>query len=107
MARAEQHPEWLQRAMAVRDQVAAAAVNLNGAEVTRVSGGVTLTLSAHGELRAIRIDPVALSRAADLERHILTAHQEAHQEAKRLTMGLMAPLRGMITEANLPLGQDT
>jgi len=106
MAQAAQQPEWLRRAIAVRDEVAAAAMNLNTTEVVRRSGGVTVTLCATGELRGIRIDPAAPTRAAELERHIMAAHQEAHQEIRRLAMGMMEPLRGMVAEANQKLGVE-
>jgi DNA-binding protein YbaB len=97
-------PDWVQRAFALRDGLAAAASNMNTTEVTRSSGGVTVTLAASGELRSIRVDPKVLGSAAEVERHTMCAHQEAHQAIRQLAEDMMAPVRDLVTQANQRLG---
>ncbi len=92
-------PDWVQRASALRDGLVTAAADMNTAEVTRSSGGVTVTLAASGELRSIRVEPRVLSSAAEVERHTMRAHQEAHQVIRQMAEDMMGPVRDMVAQA--------
>jgi DNA-binding protein YbaB len=94
----------MQRVFALRDGLAAAATNMNTAEVTRSSGGATVTLAASGGLRSIRVDPKLLSSAAEVERHTMRAHQEAHEAIRQLAEDMMGPVRDLVAQANQRLG---
>jgi DNA-binding protein YbaB len=100
MTQPGKEPDWMERVFALRDGLATAASNMTTAEVTRSSGGVTVTLAASGELRSIRVDPKVLSSAAELERHTMRAHQEAHQAIRQMAEEMMGPVRDMVTQAN-------
>jgi len=100
MAQPGTEPDWVQRVFALRDGLAAAAVNMNTTEVSRSSGGVTVTLAASGELRSVRVDPALLGSVAELERHLMGAHQQAHQAIRQLAEEMIGPVREMVAHAN-------
>ncbi len=104
MAQPGREPDWVQRAYALRDGLAAAASDMTTTEVTRTSGGVTVTLAANGELRAIRVEPKMLGSSAEVERHTMRAHQEAHQAIRQMAEEMMGPVRDLVTRANLMFG---
>jgi DNA-binding protein YbaB len=90
---------WAADADAVRQNIARIQERLKDAEVTGAagSGAVALRMSAHGELRDIRIDPAATGDVATLRRHILAAHAQAWAGARQLNQELMGPLNELVS----------
>lgn len=88
-----------QQMFAMRDELTAAASRMETSEVSRTSGGVTVTLNGSGTMRAIRIDPAAARDVASLERHIMVAHEEASAAVKQLAEATLGPLREFVARA--------
>lgn len=99
MAQPNSFEGWAKNAFAVRDEVAAAAARMDEVEVTRSSGGVTLTLTTSGAMRSIRIDPKAIADTTSLERHVMLAHQEAFAAVRQAATDMLGPLRDFVTRA--------
>lgn len=96
--------EFMQQAQIVQGQLAQAQNALSDAEVTGTAGAglVSMTLTAAGEMRWIRIDPraVELDDVSNLERLIMAAYHDATSGIRELTYNMMAPLQDLITRAD-------
>jgi DNA-binding YbaB/EbfC family protein len=83
----------MKQAKAMQEQMALATEKLNETEVTGESGGglVTVTLSAKGDARSIKIDPSILvpSEVEIVEDLIIAAHAEARRKAEDLQQEMM------------------
>jgi DNA-binding protein YbaB len=92
------------QAFAIRDEFAAAASKLEEAEVTSTSGGVTVTLTPNGQMRAIKIDPRLADDVAALERDVLYAHQAAATAIRQMAENMLSPLRDLVDQATQASG---
>lgn len=88
-----------QQMFAMRDELTAAASKMETSEVSRTSGGVTVTLTGGGAMRSIRIDPAATRDIADLERHVVLAHEAASAAIKQMADATLGPLRDFVARA--------
>jgi DNA-binding protein YbaB len=97
---AQQHDQdaWLAQAGVVQQSLLQARARLQEAEVTGTAGAgaVNLRLSVSGELREIRLDPSATDDVAQLQRHILAAHAQAFDEARKLTQEMVGSLNEVV-----------
>lgn len=85
-----------QRTTAMQSQFIQARSKLAEAEVTGTSGRVTLTLTATGDLRDIRIGTDAVDDIADLQQQILAAHRHATAALHDLAQDMMRPLQDLV-----------
>ena len=90
--------QLMKQAQKMQQQLAAAQEELAEIEVTGTAGGglVTVTMTASGELRAVKIDPKAVDPddIETLEDLILAAVHNASEAAKATTEEKMSPLSG-------------
>ncbi len=88
----------LEQAMVIRDQLAAAQVELTESEVTgrSANGLVEVTLRGTGEVTGIKIDPGAFDPRdpGELEELLMTAFRHAHDGIR----GLAAEKAGRLTD---------
>jgi DNA-binding protein YbaB len=87
------------QAFLIRDEFAAAASELEEAEVTRISGSVTVTLSPSGAMRALKIDPSGAGDIAALERDVMLAHEAAATAIRQMAEHMLSPLRDLVEKA--------
>ncbi|MBO6730012.1 MAG: YbaB/EbfC family nucleoid-associated protein [Maricaulis sp.] len=83
----------MKQAQAMQEKMAEAQAALDEAQVTGESGGgmVAVTLTAKGDMKALRIDPTMIdpSEPEILEDLILAAHNEARRKAEDKQKELM------------------
>lgn len=83
----------MKQAQAMQEKMAEAQAALDEAQVTGESGGgmVAVTLTAKGDMKALRIDPAMIdpSEPEILEDLILAAHNEARRKAEDKQKELM------------------
>ncbi len=83
----------MKQAQAMQEKMAEAQAALDEAQVTGESGGgrVAVTLTAKGDMKALRIDPTMIdpSEPEILEDLILAAHHEARRKAEDKQKELM------------------
>lgn len=83
----------MKQAQAMQEKMAEAQAALDETQVTGESGGgmVAVTLSAKGDMKALRIDPTMIdpSEPEILEDLILAAHNEARRKAEEKQKELM------------------
>jgi len=88
--------QLMKQAQKMQEQLAAAQAELAEAEVTGTSGGglVTVTMTASGEFRSVKIDPRAVDPddIETLEDLVLAAIHNATGAARELTEEKMGPL---------------
>jgi DNA-binding YbaB/EbfC family protein len=92
--------------MKLQRQLAAAQQELAEAEVTGTAGGglVTVTMTASGEFRSVKIDPKAVDPddVETLEDLVLAAIHNASEAGRELTEKKMGPLTGGLGGLGLP-----
>jgi DNA-binding YbaB/EbfC family protein len=88
--------QLMKQAQKMQKQLEAAQAELADAEVTGTAGGglVTVTMTASGEFRSVRIDPKAVDPddVETLEDLVLAAIHTASEAARALTEEKMGPL---------------
>ena len=88
--------QLMKQAQKMQKQLEAAQAELAEAEVTGTAGGglVTVTMTASGEFRSVRIDPTAVDPddVETLEDLVLAAIHTATEAARVLTEEKMGPL---------------
>ena len=88
----------MKQAQKMQQQVAQAQAELAAAEVTGTSGGglVTVTMTASGDLTAVKIDPKAVDPedVETLEDLVLAAVHNATEAGRAVTEKTMGPLTG-------------
>jgi nucleoid-associated protein EbfC len=88
--------QLMKQAQKMQEQMASAQAELTETEVTGTAGGglVTVTMSAAGEFRAVKIDPRAVDPddVETLEDLVLAAVHNAAEAAQQLTQEKMGPL---------------
>ena len=98
----------LQQAQAMQEQLMSAQAELAEAEVTGQAGNglVTVTQTAAGEVRAVKIDPKVVDPddVETLQDLILGALADAAQEAQALQAQKMGPLAGGLGDMGGGLG---
>jgi hypothetical protein len=89
----------LQQAQQMQQQLMDAQAALAEAEVTGQAGNglVTVTMTAAGDVRAVRIDPKVVDPedVETLQDLLVAAMQDASREAQQLQMEKMGPLAGL------------
>lgn len=93
--------QWMQQANAVQAQLVQARSRLVDAEVTASSGRVTLSLSATGDLRDIRIDLDTVDDVAELQQQILAAHAEATAAIHEMARDMIRPIQDLVGGVDL------
>ena len=96
--------EFMQQAQVMQRQLAQAQADLVVAEVTGTAGAglVSVTLTAGGEMRWIRLDPsvVESDDVPRLERLIMDAYHDATAGIRELTHNMLEPLSDLIARAS-------
>src|SRR5258705_13966475 len=96
----------MRQAQKMQKQLEAAQAELAAAEVTGTAGGglVTVTMTAAGEFRTVKIDPKAVDPddVETLEDLVLAAVHNASEAARTTTEAKMAPLSGGMGGLGLP-----
>jgi nucleoid-associated protein EbfC len=99
--------QMLQQAQQLQQQLADAQAELSAAEVTGDSGGglVSATVSGHGELKALSIDPKAVDPddVETLSDLVVAAVRAASDKAKKLAEEKMSPVTGALGGGGLGL----
>jgi nucleoid-associated protein EbfC len=92
--------------MKLQRQLAAAQQKLAETEVTGTAGGglVTVTMTASGEFRSIKLDPEAVDPddVETLEDLVLAAIHNATEAGREITEAQMGPLTGGLGGLGLP-----
>ncbi|HET8660107.1 MAG TPA: YbaB/EbfC family nucleoid-associated protein [Micromonosporaceae bacterium] len=96
----------MQKLMKLQQQLQAAQAELAETEVTGASGGglVTVTATATGEYRGVKIDPKAVDPddVETLEDLVLAAIHNAAEAARKVTEQKMGPLAAGLGGMGLP-----
>jgi nucleoid-associated protein EbfC len=99
--------DLLEQAHRVGQQMEAARIGLDEAEITGTAGGgqVMIFMTATGDVRGVRIDPEAVDpeNVAGLEALVLAALRDAHTRVEELTQQMIAPVRDGIALLGRPL----
>jgi len=99
--------DLLELAHQVEQQLEAAKIGLDEAEITGTAGGgqVMVSMTATGDVRGVRIDPEAVDpdNVAGLEALVLAALRDAHTRVQELTQQMIAPVRDGLTLFGKPL----
>lgn len=98
--------QLMKQAQKMQQQMATAQAELAEAEVTGTAGGglVTVTVSGLGEVKSVKIDPVAVDPddVESLEDMIVAAMHNAMESVRTLTEEKMGPVTGGIGGLGLP-----
>jgi DNA-binding YbaB/EbfC family protein len=98
--------QLMKQAQKMQQQLAQAQAALADVEVTGTAGGglVTVTMSASGEPRSVKIDPKAVDPddVETLEDLVLAAVSNAHEAARAKTEETMGPISGGLGGLGLP-----
>jgi DNA-binding YbaB/EbfC family protein len=88
--------DLLEHAQRVEQQLEAARIGLDDAEITGTAGGgqVMVSMTATGEVRVVKIDPEAVDpeNVAGLEALVLAALRDAHTHIQELAQQMVSPL---------------
>jgi DNA-binding YbaB/EbfC family protein len=96
----------LQQAQKMQEQLIAAQAELASAEVTGQAGNglVQVTMTAAGEVRAVRIDPKVVDPddVETLQDLVVAAVRDAHRAVNELASEKMGPVTGGLGGLGLP-----
>jgi DNA-binding protein YbaB len=88
--------KWMQQASTIQAQLIEARSRLMEAEVAGISGDVTVSLGANGDLRDIRIDRDVVDDVAQLRRDIMAAHERANLAVREMAEDIMRPVQNLV-----------